>query len=382
MTKQYNTQYNTIRDTIFFLSKKGNQIASDLAFLRPISIVKRTEVTKGAAPTIIFCLIDCFSRFCQLRVCKTATADEIYEKFQECLPFFAPNNHYTTLVTDRGGEFGKGLGKRLGLKHVYLSTGPHKKVSLIERQIRSWKALFFRFLLRFPTVKNYEHLIHLTQIAFNSKSHKGLFQFNPHLVQHFDYAASVVFRKSLVTYEKHQSDAFLRYQTLHENRKLKINDVVRIRYPKKLIRKESSVFYPQVSEETYVIKKILTQRLPYQYILENRPTDEKFYAWSLMKVNPLIEKENDLHENKAIKEKSLSKPVIVVNNIIPQVESKLRSGKKYAHAFEMSYDITNNGTRQFVDGNTLKLYKRLFGPKILTYDQDILNDSHLKKYII
>ena len=352
-----------------------------MAFLRPISIVKRTEVTKGAAPTIIFCLIDTFSRFTQLRVCKSTAADEIFEKFQQCLSFFAPNNKYTTLVTDRGGEYGKGLGKRLGLKHVFLSTGPHKKVSLLERQIRTYKSIFFRYLLRFPTVKNYDQLIHLTQITFNSRPHAGLKNMTPHLVQHFDYAASIVFRNSLVRSNQHQSDVFQRYQRLQENKKLKLNDVVRIRYPKKLIRKESSVFYPQVSEQTFVIKEILTKRLPYQYVLQGREF-EKYYAWSLMKVNPFIEKENLIQEDRAIKEKSPSRPVIIVNNIIPRVESKLRSGKKYTHAFEMSYDITNNGIRQFVDENTLKLYKRLFGQKILNYSEEILSNTGLQKYIV
>ena len=264
---------------------------------------------------------------------------------------------------------------------MFLSTGPHKKVSLLERQIRTYKSIFFRYLLRFPTVKNYDQLIHLTQITFNSRPHAGLKNMTPHLVQHFDYAASIVFRNSLVRSNQHQSDVFQRYQRLQENKKLKLNDVVRIRYPKKLIRKESSVFYPQVSEQTFVIKEILTKRLPYQYVLQGREF-EKYYAWSLMKVNPFIEKENLIQEDRAIKEKSPSRPVIIVNNIIPRVESKLRSGKKYTHAFEMSYDITNNGIRQFVDENTLKLYKRLFGQKILNYSEEILSNTGLQKYIV
>ena len=179
--------------------------------------------------------MDIFSRFCQLRVCRNATADEIFGKIKESLAFFAPNNKYTSLCTDRGSEYGKGLGKRLGLKHYFLNTGNFRKVSILERQIRSWKAIFFRYLLKFPTVKNYQHLIHLTQIAFNNSKHRGLYNLSPHFVHHFDYAASLVLRKSLRDYKSHQSDAFRRYQSLHENKRLKLDDVVRLRYPKKLI---------------------------------------------------------------------------------------------------------------------------------------------------
>ena len=325
--------------------------------------------------------MDVFSRFCQLRVCRNSSADEIFKKIQESLPFFAPNNKYTSLCTDRGSEYGKGLGKRLGLRHYFLNTGNFRKVSILERQIRSWKAIFFRYLLKFPTIKNYQHIIHLTQIAFNSSKHRGLYQLTPHFVHHFDYAASLVLRKSLRDYKSHQSDAFLRYQSLHENKRLKLHDVVRIRYPKKLIRKESSVFYPQTSEKTYRITKISTAKIPYVYFLDDDLT-RRYYGWNLMRVNPITTTENIRIEKEMSTNHSTSRPIIVVKNIIPGSDHKLRSGRMLLHPFEMTYDTLKNGVREFVDANTLKLYKRLFGQNILQYDQLVLDNPDLKKHII
>ena len=80
---------------------------------------------------------------------------------------------------------------------------------------------------------------------------------------------------------------------------------------------------------------------------------------------------------------TLHKPVIKIQNIIPQIISnKLRSGKALTHGYEMTYDIVKDGERQFVDKEILQLYKRLFGSQILQYDKALLNDPQKMKHII
>ena len=80
---------------------------------------------------------------------------------------------------------------------------------------------------------------------------------------------------------------------------------------------------------------------------------------------------------------TLHKPVIKVQNIIPQTDStKLRSGRTLTHSYEMTYDIVKDGERQFVDKEILQLYKRLFGSRILQYDKTLLNDPQKIKHII
>ena len=43
-----------------FIYAPGNILACDLAFLKPISTLKRTEVSKKATPTIILVMMDTF----------------------------------------------------------------------------------------------------------------------------------------------------------------------------------------------------------------------------------------------------------------------------------------------------------------------------------
>lgn len=252
----------------------------------------------------------------------------------------------------------------------------------MERQIRSFKRIFFTLLLRFPTVKNYEHLIHLTQISHNSRKHRST-NFSPHFLQTFDYAAGVHFRNVLQKDKEHQENAFNKYQLLRESQKLKINDKVRIKNTKPLIRKESSVFFPQTTDSVHTITKVNTNRLPYTFEVDNisRLT---YYGWHLVKVNPMIldilnnEQPADNHPSN-----TPHKPVIKIQNIIPQIDSnKLRSGKALTHGYAMTYDIVIDGKRQFVDKEILQLYKRLFGSRILQYDKGLLDDPQKLKHII
>ena len=63
------------------------------------------------------------------RVCKNATAAEVQEKLKDSLKYFAPNNNYKKVVSDRGSETAR-LGERLGLTHYHIQQGPWRKVSI------------------------------------------------------------------------------------------------------------------------------------------------------------------------------------------------------------------------------------------------------------
>ena len=103
-------------------------------------MIKRTEVTKGARPTIILVMVDICSRFSQLRVVKNATAAEVQQQLKQALPFFAPNNRYRKIVSDRGSETAR-LGERLGLTHYHLQQGPWRKVSIGTTHLAGWSIL-------------------------------------------------------------------------------------------------------------------------------------------------------------------------------------------------------------------------------------------------
>ena len=232
-------------------------------------------------------------------------------------------------------------------------------------------------------MKNYEHLIHLTQISFNSRVHRST-GFSPHFHHTFDYAAGLYLRKILHDDKVHQEQAFGKYQLLRDSQKLKLGDHVRIKNTKPLIRKESAVFFPQTSESVHKIIGIDTRRLPYTFQVENSKL--KYYGWNLVKVSPTILniiKEGEQSTENTTTTNSQHKPIIRVQNILPQTDSnKLRSGKMLTHSYEMTYDIVKDGERQFVDKEILQLYKRLFGSRILQYDQALLNDPQKVKHII
>lgn len=289
------------------------------------------------------------------------------EAIRSALPFFGSSNKYRKCVTDRGGEFLKNFGERLNLKHYYVTIGPYRKISLVERAVRSFKAIFFRLLIRFPS-QRYSNLIHLTQIAYNSKPHSGIFHETPHRAQHFDYTASKILRKILEEYKEHQEEAQSLFRNLKEFQKIKLGDSVRIRHPKQLIRKESSVFTPQVTSEIYTITRVDRTKLPYVYSLNNNE-NKRYYAWSLLKVSPDIVSKVETYQ----KEQAEKNPIIILKSIMPQTTS-LRSGKTLIHPQDLTFEIEKNGQQEFVDKNTLVLYKKLFGSNVLQYDQSVLDN--------
>ena len=190
-------------------------------------------------------------------------------------------------------------------------------------------------------------------------------------------------------HRKHQREALDRYQLLSESQKIKVGDFVRIRHTKPLIRKESAVFFPHTSESVFKVTEVKNQYLPYSYVL-NDNTSKTYYGWSLVKVSPsILDMASRTSHNPVMRQnshptnQSSDKPVITVQNIVAKTDSKkLRSGKVLTHAFDMTYDILKDGERQFVDKETLKLYKRLFGSQILQYDETLLNDPEKAKHII
>ena len=255
-----------------------------------------------------------------------------------------------------------------------MTVGPWRKVSICERQIRSLKQIFFRLLLRFPSEK-YTNLIHLTQIAFNSRAHSGIFNETPHRAQHFDYTASKILRKKLKEHEQHQTENQSIFRNLKESQKLKLGDTVRLKHPKQIIRKESSVFTPQVSRELFTVTRIDRSKFPYIYSLDHNE-NKRYYAWSLSKVDPLIITQAETYQ----KDLARTKPVILVKNVTQRKNIMLRSGKTLiAPHHELTYEIEKNGQREFVDINTLNLYKKLFGEHVLQYDQNVLENPLFTK---
>ena len=97
--------------------------------------------------------------------------------------------------------------------------------------------------------------------------------------QNDSYVASLVLRSRLKKSETHQKKASNIFHRLSNSQKLKLNDQVRIRNPRKIIQKESSIFNPIIGNINYSIIHIDKKKFPYIYSLDN--IKKKFYSWHI-----------------------------------------------------------------------------------------------------
>ena len=80
----------------------GHTLALDITFLRPISALRRTAVTKAPKYTIALVAMDVYSRFIQIRVQNSTSVADTTNSLLEMLPFFGKEHTYKHIVTDRG----------------------------------------------------------------------------------------------------------------------------------------------------------------------------------------------------------------------------------------------------------------------------------------
>lgn len=146
-----------------------------------------------------------------------------------------------------------------------------------------------------------------------------------------------------------------------------MGDFVRVKNLKKIIQKESSVFYPAAEAQIYQIRHIDKSQWPYLFSLESHPDKErKFYGWQLVKVKsgksklPL----EQTHFN------TDNSNVIRVVNVTVTNSKQLRSKKPFSNKIEVTYEIQREGKTEFVTVEDLKLYQKLFGKKVLSYSPE------------
>ena len=103
----------------------------------------------------------------------------------------------------------------------------------------------------------------------------GIFGYTPHKVHFCTHASSIVVRKLLSQNCERQLQSKKIYQRLANWQKIEVGDFVRVKNLKKIIQKESSVFYPGATTEIYKIRLIDKAQWPYLFSLEGYPSKEK-----------------------------------------------------------------------------------------------------------
>ena len=189
--------------------------------------------------------------------------------------------------------------------------------------------------------------------------------YTPHRAHFDNYVSSKILRKNLQIYRENQEEAKNIFERLDNDKILKIGDKVRLKLTKQIIRKESGLFNPLVSEEIFEISNINSDRFPKSYLLkefENR----FFYAWNLVKVDERI-----IQEAKKQKKKHLvlqdEASTISVLDIKKRESDMLRSKKILPSKSEIMYEILHKDEKQFVTKDTLLLFKKMFNDNVLKY---------------
>ena len=151
--------------------------------------------------------------------------------------------------------------------------------------------------------------------------------------------------------------------------------MVRLKFRKPVIYKQAPIFNPLISDKIYTIERIKKERYPYLY--ELKEIDGKyFYAWNLLKVDKNIHDESEKQKEILKKDQTMNKKIIYVKNAISKDSKVTRSKNAYGH--DITYVILKDDQVEFIDQNTLKLYKKLFNDSV-QYDDIFFIDPKLKK---
>jgi hypothetical protein len=146
-------------------------------------------------------------------------------------------------LSDKGTEFRGSFRQALRDTHriTWFSTnsGKFPKIAIAERCIRIIKNLFFRFTLKYRTIR-LDNIIKLVQRKYNFHPHSGLFGYSP-FQAHFDSHASwKVLERNKVLYNQHPRIAQKIYTDKPHFQKLAIGDRVFVKLPHTPSRKSQA----------------------------------------------------------------------------------------------------------------------------------------------
>lgn len=94
-----------------------------------------------------------FLRLIHLTTQRTRSSSETFRSFQKAIEFFSGQgfcNTYKLFGCDRGSEFRGNFLRRIkseyNISTYHTHIGPHSKIAIVERAVRSAKEVFFRYL--------------------------------------------------------------------------------------------------------------------------------------------------------------------------------------------------------------------------------------------
>ena len=318
---------------------------------------------KGSSPnSTILILHDAFSKYSKGILQAGQKASTTLQSYEKLLPLFmegkTAEDGYKLCAADRGKEFlsvfKSTLANKYGTKIYNLHTGPHPKISVVERTIRSFKALCFQIFYNYNTL-NVKDTLQLVNHVFNERPHKGIYGYSPNMAHKCPHTASIIARLNHLKYAEREYEAMTLYNKKPKDEHISPGDRVRVRVQRGVFRTANPLRASIWSKNIFVVTHKDLSQFPATFSLDN--TSKKYYNFQLLKLSKYFPIDTASH----------FKPQILVNTYRLSEGHKLRSGKTSSSAPEAIYTILMNGKISEVDEAELKLYKRTLGEHSLAY---------------
>ena len=226
-------------------------------------------------------------------------------------------------------------------------------------------------MLAFKTT-NFQNLIHLTEIVINSRKHSSLHGYTPIQAHFSTHASSEIARLNTLTFQQHQNEAISQHLKTPKNQRISINSKVRIRKKRHVFRKESPLFHSIWSDNVYVVSKIDRSVFPFVYYMHN--ITKGFYSFQLLLLSPHFPIDE-------YKNSSKTSEINVLDFEKANDTSYLRSGRILPSRHSIRYRILKDGETQFVSGEDLRLFLKLYGRNVLRY-ADFFKKPENVSYVI
>ena len=161
---------------------------------------------------------------------------------------------------------------------------------------------------------------------------------------------------------------------LFDNEKTKLFYVgqhVLLKNKPKFFKKINSVFNPDFRQQTFTIKKIFRDKLPYKYSTEELGDKRFFYSHQMQPLDKLF---GTIKTN--------NNEISVLDVEIEQTSRYLRSGKTPIEKQSVLYKINQNDKQSLMTSEQLHNLIKIFGKGSVKYSQNFYTSPEKQKYIL
>ena len=139
----------------------------------------------------------------------------------------------------------------------------------------------------------------------------------------------------------------------------------------KFFKKINSVFNPDFRQQTFTIKKIYRDKLPYKYSTVELGENRFFYGHQMQPLDKLFGNIKSTHNE-----------ISVLDVEIEHTSKYLRSGKTPLEKRSVIYKINQNDKQRLLTSEQLRNLIKIFGRESVKYSQNFHTSPEKQKYIL